>query len=81
MFHRCFHVVGDMFEIGADSGRYYSLNVPLREGIDDPSKLCFEKAFKAKMQSVHTLLKLAQLRWTGNVTRMPDEGLPIKFSQ
>ena len=25
---------------------------------------------KAKMQSVHTLLKLAQLRWTGHVTRM-----------
>ena len=28
------------------------------------------------MQSVHTLLKLAQLRWTGHVTRMPDEWLP-----
>ena len=31
---------------------------------------------KAKMQNVHTLLKLAQLIWTGYVTRMPDERLP-----
>ena len=31
---------------------------------------------RAGMQSVHTLLKLAQLRWTGHVTSMPDERLP-----
>ena len=30
------------------------------------------------MQSVHTLLKLAQLRLTGHVTRMSDERLPNK---
>ena len=23
-----------MFEIGADAGRFYSINVPLKEGID-----------------------------------------------
>ena len=34
---------------------------------------------RAGMQSVHTLLKLAQLRWTGHVARMPDERLPKKI--
>ena len=34
---------------------------------------------RAGMQSVHTLLKLAQSRWTGHVTRMPDESLPKKI--
>ena len=34
---------------------------------------------RAGMQSVHTLLKLAQLRWTGRVTRMPEECLPKKI--
>lgn len=28
---------GDMYEIGAEAGRYYSVNVPLKEGIDDQS--------------------------------------------
>ena len=34
---------------------------------------------KAGMQSMHTVLKLAQLRWTGHVIRMPDERLPKKY--
>ena len=34
---------------------------------------------RAGMQSVHTLLKLAQLRWTGHVTRMHKERLPKKI--
>ena len=33
---------------------------------------------KAGVQSMHTVLKLAQLRWTGHVIRMPDERLPKK---
>ena len=34
---------------------------------------------RAGMQSVHTLLKLAQLRWTGHVTRMHEKRLPKKI--
>ena len=34
---------------------------------------------RAGLQSVHTLLKLAQLRWTGHVTRMTDERLSKKI--
>ena len=34
---------------------------------------------RAGLQSVHNLLKLAQLRWTGHVTIMPDERLPKKI--
>lgn len=35
----CTHFsIGDMYEVGAESGRYYCLNVPLRDGIDDQSK-------------------------------------------
>ncbi|CAG9812329.1 unnamed protein product [Chironomus riparius] len=30
-----FPLSGSMYEIGIDSGRYYSINVPLKEGIDD----------------------------------------------
>ena len=31
---------GDMYEIGAEKGKYYSLNVPLKDGIDDHSESC-----------------------------------------
>ncbi|KAJ3587921.1 hypothetical protein NHX12_011516 [Muraenolepis orangiensis] len=31
---------GDMYEVGAESGRYYCLNVPLRDGIDDQILQC-----------------------------------------
>ena len=33
------------------------------------------------IQSVHTRLKLAQLRWTGHVTRMPDERLQVFYAE
>lgn len=28
---------GDMYEIGRGFGRYYAINVPMREGMDDES--------------------------------------------
>lgn len=34
----CVCAAGDMYEVGAESGRYYCLNVPLRDGIDDQSE-------------------------------------------
>jgi len=40
---------GDMYEIGAESGRYYSVNVPLKEGIDDQS---YFQVFKPVIQQV-----------------------------
>lgn len=38
---------GDMYEIGAEAGRYYSVNVPLKEGIDDQSyiQVCFSSCY------------------------------------
>ncbi|XP_012214985.1 histone deacetylase 3 [Linepithema humile] len=40
---------GDMYEIGAESGRYYSVNVPLKEGIDDTS---YMQVFKPVISNV-----------------------------
>ncbi|KAJ8318006.1 hypothetical protein KUTeg_003097 [Tegillarca granosa] len=41
---------GDMYEVGAESGRYYSVNVPLKEGIDDATYLsCFQPVIKSVM--------------------------------
>lgn len=42
-----------MYEIGAENGRYYSLNVPLKEGIDDQS---FLQIFKPVVQVDNMLL-------------------------
>ncbi|KAK0068635.1 histone deacetylase 3 [Biomphalaria pfeifferi] len=40
---------GDMYEVGAESGRYYSVNVPLLTGIDDTNYL---QVFKPIISSV-----------------------------
>lgn len=40
---------GDMYEYGDSAGRYYSINVPLKDGIDDQSYIAL---FKSVMQGV-----------------------------
>ncbi|XP_040563550.1 histone deacetylase 3 [Lepeophtheirus salmonis] len=50
-FHRYgnsfFPGTGEMYEIGAEVGRYYSVNVPLKEGMDDISyELVFQPVIK-----------------------------------
>ena len=35
LIYQALFLSGDMFELGVENGRYYSLNVPLRDGIDD----------------------------------------------
>lgn len=52
--------LGDMYEVGAESGRYYCLNVPLRDGIDDQSE------FLPTSQNVIPAVHVMQL----NVTLM-----------
>ena len=51
-----FHKYGDFFpgtgaltDVGAEKGKYYSVNVPLKEGIDD---ITFEELFKKVMDNV-----------------------------
>lgn len=44
---------GDMYEIGAECGRYYSVNIPLKEGIDDQSYL---QVFKPVIQVYKVIL-------------------------
>jgi len=36
--NKTFIIPGDMYETGVDSGKMYSVNVPLKDGIDDQSK-------------------------------------------
>lgn len=43
-----------MYEVGAESGRYYCLNVPLRDGIDDQSEF----------QSPHPIMSVLLPMWT-----------------
>lgn len=39
-----------MYEIGANSGKYYTVNVPLKEGIDDNSELHYNDNSKVMLR-------------------------------
>jgi len=45
-----------MYELGSDIGKYYSVNVPLREGIDDHCKLCQSVMFVEVFLTVSCLI-------------------------
>lgn len=45
---------GDMYQNGAEAGRYYTVNVPLREGIDDAS---YYQVFKPVISAVMEFYK------------------------
>ena len=49
----------------------------LKIGWQDPGYRSHEESRDAKR--LYAILKLAQLRWTGHITRMPDERLPKKI--
>ena len=46
---RFFPGTGDMYETGEGTGRHYSVNVPLKEGMDDDS---YERVFQAVVRDV-----------------------------
>lgn len=37
---------GDMYDVGQDSGRYYSVNVPMKEGMDDESIFTYFSSYR-----------------------------------
>ena len=43
------HSPGDMYEVGTENGKHYSVNVPLKDGIDD---LTYDSLFKPIIQAV-----------------------------
>ena len=65
---------GDIIKLRRTLRLYCNHRIKWQDRIPDTEVLK-----RAGMQSVHTLLKLGQLRWTGHVTRMPDERLPKKI--
>ena len=49
---------GDLKDIGAASGKYYSLNFPLRDGMDDESfQSLFQKGLKENNEFVLAYIK------------------------
>lgn len=52
---------GDMYEVGDDIGRYYSLNIPLKDGIDDISYISlFKHVISSVMQKYQPTVVVLQ---------------------
>lgn len=58
---------GDMYETGAEAGRYYSVNVPLKEGIDDQSY------FQVSCELFYVTYRC--VRFTGNTKCLSPDNL------
>ena len=80
--HNCMHAKSGQFTNGMSkewttsiqAALEFFLKIKRQDKIPDTEVLK-----RSGMQSVHTPLKLAQLRWTGHVTRMHEERLPKKI--
>lgn len=64
-------LLGDMYEIGADKGKYYSINVPLKDGIDDQSErrvLVCSKPLFISTKVIVTCMKIVwPLLWMASI--------------
>ena len=70
----CWNITAQLYQLNIISTK---LPKKIRRQVKIPDT---EILKKARMRSVHTLLKLTQLRWTGHVTRMPMSDVKRKFS-
>jgi len=68
---------GDMFELGVENGRFYSLNVPLRDGIDDQGwSQVFANASSLPIKIMEIATPLFSLPFRSNIRSSAKHQLP-----